>query len=280
MAGRGPRRKEEFHASMRHRTVLEYKRYRYLKLAVIIVIAAIAGYGWYTSPVGRYGGTLMGYGLGTVGALLILWLMWFGVQKRRYRGSSGSVQGWLSAHVYLGSTLIVVATLHAGFQIGWNVHTLAYALMLLVIFSGFYGLYAWLNADYLLSTVADSVIAGEYEEPLVALVESLEPEFLGKNSGSINIIPGVSTREHRASPHLARFHLPEPDRAGLPDLSNYARYLENERYSLSGYIEASRGCLHTCSHCPVVPVYGGRFFIVPFETVMADIRAQVAGCRP
>ena len=140
----------------------------------------------------------------------------------------------------------------------------------------FYGLYAWLNADYLLSTVADSVIAGEYEEPLVALVESLEPEFFPKNSGSINIIPGVSTREHRASPHLARFHLPEPDRAGLPDLSNYARYLENERYSLSGYIEASRGCLHTCSHCPVVPVYGGRFFIVPFETVMADIRAQVA----
>ncbi|HRQ15427.1 MAG TPA: radical SAM protein, partial [Promineifilum sp.] len=73
-----------------------------------------------------------------------------------------------------------------------------------------------------------------------------------------------------------RLHLPEPDRAGLPDLSNYARYLENEHYSLSGYVEASRGCLHTCAHCPVVPVYGGRFFIVPFETVMADIRAQVA----
>ena len=140
----------------------------------------------------------------------------------------------------------------------------------------FYGLYAWLNADYLLSTVADSVIAGEYEEPLVALVESLETEFSGKTPLSIDTIPGISTREHRASPHLARLHLPEPDRAGLPDLSNYARYLEDERYSLSGYIEASRGCLHTCSHCPVVPVYGGRFFIVPFETVMADIRAQVA----
>ncbi|HRQ15307.1 MAG TPA: hypothetical protein PK205_18575, partial [Promineifilum sp.] len=85
----------------------------------------------------------------------------------------------------------------------------------------FYGLYAWLNADYLLSTVADSVIAGEYEEPLVTLVEALETRFSGKNPVSINTIPGVSTREHRASPHLARLHLPEPDRAGLPDLSNY-----------------------------------------------------------
>lgn len=130
---------------MRHRTVLEYKRYRYLKLAVLVVLTAIAGYAWYTSPVGRYGGTLMGYGLGTVGALLILWLMWFGIRKRSYRAASDSLQGWLSAHVYLGTTLIVVATLHTGFQIGWNVHTLAYMLMLLVIFSGFYGLYVYLR---------------------------------------------------------------------------------------------------------------------------------------
>jgi radical SAM superfamily enzyme YgiQ (UPF0313 family) len=45
---------------------------------------------------------------------------------------------------------------------------------------------------------------------------------------------------------------------------------------LAGYVEASRGCLHTCRHCPVVPVYGGRFFVVPAETVLADVRQQVA----
>ena len=140
----------------------------------------------------------------------------------------------------------------------------------------FYGLYAWLNADYLLSTVADSVIAGEFEEPLVRLIEGLETEFSGKDSVAIIQIPGVSTRDHREQPHLVRLALPQPDRAGLPNLSNYARYLENERYSLSGYVEATRGCLHTCRHCPVVPVYGGRFFVVPVPTVMADIRSQVA----
>lgn len=136
----------------------------------------------------------------------------------------------------------------------------------------FYGLYAWLNADYLLETVADSVIAGEYEAPLVKLVESIETGGDLKDPVSI---PGVSTRDHRERPHLVRLSLPEPDRAGLPDLSHYARYLDNERYSLSGYVEGSRGCLHTCRHCPVVPVYGGRFFIVPVETVMTDIRTQV-----
>jgi radical SAM superfamily enzyme YgiQ (UPF0313 family) len=45
---------------------------------------------------------------------------------------------------------------------------------------------------------------------------------------------------------------------------------------LAGYVESSRGCLHTCRHCPVVPVYNGRFFIIPQETVLADIRQQVA----
>jgi len=37
-------------------------------------------------------------------------------------------------------------------------------------------------------------------------------------------------------------------------------------------VEASRGCLHLCLHCPIPPVYGGRFFIVPQDIVLDDIR--------
>lgn len=136
---------------MRRRTILEYRHYRYLKLAALIALVSILAFAIVTTPVGRYGGTPMGYALGTVGAVLILWLMWFGVQKRRYRNSGGNLQGWLSGHVYLGATLIVVATLHSGFQVGWNLHTLAYVLMLAVIFSGFYGLYVYLRLPQLMT---------------------------------------------------------------------------------------------------------------------------------
>jgi len=114
---------------MRHRSLLAYANYRYLKMA----------------PAGRYGGTWLGYALGTIGALLIVWLAWFGARKRQYRSTAGTLQGWLSAHVYLGATLIVIATLHAAFQVGWNVHTLAYVLMLAVILSGFYGVWAYIR---------------------------------------------------------------------------------------------------------------------------------------
>ena len=135
---------------MRHRTILEYRDYRYLKLAVFIVLAVIFAYGWYKYPVGHYGGTPLGYTLGTIGALLIFWLMWLGVQKRRYR-TTGDIKGWLSAHVYLGASLIIITTLHAGFQVGWNVHTLAYVLMMIVIFSGFYGVYTYLRFPSLMT---------------------------------------------------------------------------------------------------------------------------------
>ena len=86
------------------------------------------------------GGTAYGYILGTIGALLILWLTALGVRKRAMTPGAWSLKAWTSAHVYLGLALIVIATLHTGFQFGWNVHTLAYALMMLVIVSGFVGI--------------------------------------------------------------------------------------------------------------------------------------------
>ena len=67
-----------------------------------------------------------------------------------------------------------------------------------------------------------------------------------------------------------------PDRQGLPPLSNYARLHVGEQQSKTvGYVEASRGCKHLCRHCPIVPVYRGKFRIVQSEVVLQDIRQQV-----
>jgi len=130
---------------VRHQSVLAYAKYRWLKISAAVVVAAIAAYVLDRSPHGHYGGSATGYTLGTIGALLIVWLTWFGVRKRQYRSTAATLQGWLSAHVYLGTALLVIATLHAAFEVGWNVHTLAYALMVAVILSGFYGIYAYLR---------------------------------------------------------------------------------------------------------------------------------------
>lgn len=135
-------------AMRQHQSVLEFRRGRYLKLALVVCLSAIAAYAWHEPPavyIKPYGGTWLGYTLGTVGAVLILWLMLLGLRKRRYRSNLGTSQGWTSAHVYLGTTLVVIATLHSAFEFGWNIHTLAYVLMMLVIASGFFGVYSYLR---------------------------------------------------------------------------------------------------------------------------------------
>jgi hypothetical protein len=130
---------------MRHYSILEYARFRWFKVAVLLATASGAAYLWHEPPIKPYGGTWLGYGLGTLGAILILWLTAYGVRKRRYASTLGTVQGWLSAHIYLGTALVVVVTLHTGFELGWNVHTLAYVLMLAVVVSGFYGVFFYLR---------------------------------------------------------------------------------------------------------------------------------------
>jgi len=75
---------------------------------------------------------------------------------------------------------------------------------------------------------------------------------------------------------LERRDFPVPSRRGLPALQTYAELLENDERRPAAYVEASRGCLHHCLHCPIPQVYGGRFFIVPADVVLADVRSQVA----
>ena len=118
---------------------LSYRRFRYLKLTLVGLVVAIAVYILH-DPIGpRNGGTVVGYALGAVSAALVLWLMWFGVRKRSFAARGSTVKGWLSAHVYLGTALVLLVPLHSGFQLDWNVHTLAYALVCLSVASGLLG---------------------------------------------------------------------------------------------------------------------------------------------
>lgn len=140
----------------------------------------------------------------------------------------------------------------------------------------FYGLYASINADYLFQGLADSVVGGEYEIPLRSLIETLD------QGQAINDLDGVSTQSRIVGPYLKRSYSttsnrahPIPSRIGLPMLGQYARLQQNGTERLVGYVEASRGCLHHCLHCPIVPVYEGRFFLVPEAVVLEDIRLQV-----
>src|SRR5260221_7649217 len=73
----------------------------------------------------------------------------------------------------------------------------------------FYGLYAALNADYLLRHHADSTVGGEYEVALVALAGALEARAPAA-------LPRVRTRSALGAPGLAPVPFAAPPRGGFP----------------------------------------------------------------
>jgi hypothetical protein len=168
-----------------HGSFLNHAGYRYLWLALGLSLLSLIAYVAH-QPVGAppNGGTWLGYTLGTIAALMIVWLTWFGVRKRRYGSGSGSVRGWLSAHVYLGTSLILITLLHAGFQVGWNIHTFALLLMLAVIFSGFFGVYAYLRYPSLMTRNRDNATRdamleeiAELDQTALALADTVDPKI-------------------------------------------------------------------------------------------------------
>jgi len=128
-----------------------------------------------------------------------------------------------------------------------------------------YGLYAPMNALYLRSIGVDSIVGGEFEEEITRIVRQLADKG---NAHPNERQDGVV--------FLKKQNFKLPTRRNLPDLEKYAFLtMPDGSQRTVGYTEATRGCKHLCRHCPVVPVYNGRFMIVQRDVVLKDIEQQV-----
>ena len=156
-----------------HEGFMRHKRYRWLKVGVLLSLTCVMGYVLIDVHPRPNGGSWYGYLLGVVGVLLILWLTLLGIRKRIPTRKRWSLKGWTSAHVYLGLSLIVIGTLHTGFQLGWNVHTLAYILMILVILSGIFGVFAYAIIPKAMGANRQELTEGQMLEGLRAMDRQL-----------------------------------------------------------------------------------------------------------
>ncbi len=131
---------------------------------------------------------------------------------------------------------------------------------------GCYGLYAPVNESYLRSLGVGTILGGEFEAGIVSLYDRL---FSANGQAH-------EPNQEQALISLERQQFLLPDRSSLPPLSAYAwLQLPDGSAQQVGYTEASRGCKYLCRHCPIVPVYNGRFRIIQPDIVLADIRQQV-----
>jgi radical SAM superfamily enzyme YgiQ (UPF0313 family) len=117
-----------------------------------------------------------------------------------------------------------------------------------------YGLYAPINATWLREKGVAHVLGPEGENELVDLAGPKGPAVQESNPRAL-----------------------VPDRSTLLPLAKYASLrMPDGSMRVVGSTDATRGCKHLCRHCPIVPVYNGRFTAVPVDDVMADIDAQIA----
>ena len=130
-----------------------------------------------------------------------------------------------------------------------------------------YGLYAPLNEPVLREHGVETILGPEFEPELLTVANDfrLKPEATDPAEATPRVIP-----------LLPRVAFITPDRSDLPPLTRYASLQVGGERRTVGYTEATRGCKHRCRHCPIVPVYDGRFRAVAADVVLADIRAQVA----
>lgn len=124
---------------------LTYRSGRWLWISAVTAVGLVLHYISYQSRTVAYGGSIEGLLYGVAGTGLIAVLMYLGIRKRSYASSTGTLQGWVSAHVYLGLLTLLLIPMHAGFRFGWDVHTLAFVLLAVVILSGVLGLFLYRN---------------------------------------------------------------------------------------------------------------------------------------
>lgn len=156
-----------------HESFLRHREFRWLKIGAGLAGLAVLGYAAIPAAPGPYGGSWFGYALGTAGAGLIVWLALLGVRKRNMTPGRWSLKAWTSAHVWLGLALIVVATLHTGLRLGWNLATLAWVLMMLVIGSGVYGIAVYATLPASIGRNRDELTQAEMMEGLRAIDRQL-----------------------------------------------------------------------------------------------------------
>ena len=167
-------KQDEKRRDSNHVSFLKHRGFRWLWIALALSAASIAGYLLIDQEPRPNGGSWYGYTLGAIGLGLIIWLSLLGIRKRRINPGAWSLKAWTSAHVYLGLSLVIVGTLHTGFQIGWNVHTLAYVLMLLVIATGIYGVIVYATLPASLSANRKEMTRTQMLEALTAIDRQLE----------------------------------------------------------------------------------------------------------
>ena len=124
--------------------------------------------------------------------------MYLGIRRRSYASSIGTLQGWVSAHVYLGMLTLLLIPLHAGFRFGWDVHTLAFVLLTVVVLSGVLGLFLYCTIPGRLTKYEAGQQADTIDPEIARLLSDMRALMKDKSDALVQIYKAeIATSQSR-----------------------------------------------------------------------------------
>jgi hypothetical protein len=133
---------------------------------VILLIATGASYFYYQSKEFPHGGSRWGLAYGIAGLALILLLAFFGVRKRWYRSTWGTVEQWLQSHIWLGVLALIVLVFHTGMRFHDKIAVTTLVLTAVVVFSGIFGAVLYATVPRMLTEVESNLTVEEISDNL------------------------------------------------------------------------------------------------------------------
>jgi hypothetical protein len=152
------------------------------RVFVILLIAISAIYIWYARKEYPHGGSTVGLAFGIAGSALIVLLAAFGIRKRAYRSTLGTLEGWLQSHIYLGILAGVVLLLHTGFRFHDGIAVATFVLVAIVVVSGIAGAILYITVPRLLTEVESNLTVDEISDQLNQLARSMARIASGKSA--------------------------------------------------------------------------------------------------
>lgn len=152
------------------------------RVFLLLLALVTLSYVRYANTGFPHGGSPWGLAYGFAGLFLILLLAFFGVRKRAYRSTFGTLEQWLQSHIYLGILVLVVLLFHTGGRFNDRVAVAALILLTVVVVSGIAGAVLYTTVPRLLTEVESNLTADEISEQLNALGRAMARLASGRSA--------------------------------------------------------------------------------------------------
>jgi hypothetical protein len=143
------------------------------RIFFVLLIASTASFVYYIRREFPHGGSRFGLAYGAVGFFLCYLLAFFGIRKRWYRSTFGTVEQWMQSHIYLGILALVILIFHAGGRFNDKVAVATLILVAIVVASGVLGAILYVAVPRMLTEVESNLTAAEISEQLNQLAKQM-----------------------------------------------------------------------------------------------------------